>query len=125
VQPVHVRRTFHRMQSDGTMNLLLLKISGERLGIKNRLHLCGIITYTMSIVNFESNDKYDKSNILLSSHDSYSIILHNLFLFLHVFFPFFSLTENNSIEKSLKHSNSFLKRSIVLIALQLVHKFIT
>lgn len=49
MQPVHVRRAFHRMQSDGTMYLLLLEVSGERLGpaavvIKNRLHLCGIIT---------------------------------------------------------------------------------
>jgi len=44
VQPVHVRRAFHRMQSNGTMNFFFLEASGERLGpaavvVENRLHL--------------------------------------------------------------------------------------
>jgi len=32
VQPVHVRRAFHRMQSNGTMNFFFLETSGECLG---------------------------------------------------------------------------------------------
>lgn len=44
VQPVHVGRTFHRMQGNGTMDFFPLEISGERLRpaavvIKNGLHL--------------------------------------------------------------------------------------
>lgn len=139
MQPVHVRRAFHRMQSDGTMYLLLLEVSGERLGpaavvIKNRLHLCGIITSILwaSPISRVSNSKYDQF-VLFFSYVQYILIisfyLNNFFLFLHVSFPFlFNLTNlmrfySIVIKKSLKRSNyilaSFLKRDqdVVLITL--------
>jgi len=94
VQPVHVRRTFHRMQSDGTMNLLLLEISGERLGsaavvIKNRLHL--YIIMSILWVHYHSFREYATISAI-NSHFIFItryilIILNNLFLS-HASLPF-------------------------------------